>query len=113
MSTYRTTNRRPTLQRTFQRKNNAGTLAAIDLSGASAVYAYVRERGSTTTAFKNQMTAESDGSDGVFNLAFTANQLNTKGSYEIEYEFLWSAGITETPPQIDILEVKTKFSDPT
>jgi hypothetical protein len=58
------------------------------------------------------MTAVTDGSDGVFDLAFTANQLDTAGTFEIEYEITWSAGVTETPPQIDVLEVKTKFSDP-
>lgn len=112
MSTYRTTNRRPTLRKTFLRKSSGGALAAEDLSGATSVSARVRERGSSTTKFKNTMTAFSDGSDGIFDLAFTANQLDTVGTYEIEYEILWSAGVTETPPQIDILEVKTKFADP-
>lgn len=107
MSTYRTTDRRPTLRKTFKRDGSAE-----DLSGASSVAAYVRERASSATKFKNTMAAFTDGSDGVFDLAFTANQLDTVGTYEIEYEITWSAGITERPDQIDILEVKQKFADP-
>lgn len=107
MSSFAQNDRRPILTFTIKRNN-----VALDCSTATAVYARVRLRGSTTTLFKNTLTAVSDGSDGQFQLTFTASQLATAGEYEAQLEILWSAGVTETAVELFRFPVDAKFADP-
>lgn len=107
MSIYSQNDRRPVITFTIRRDG-----AALDVSSATAVYARVRLVDSSATLFKNTLTNNSDGTDGKMDLEFTASQLATEGEYETQLEILWSAGVTETVPNIFRFPVDAKFAEP-
>ena len=106
MIVYRTGDRRPGIVFILKRDGSA-----INLSGATSVFARVRPVDSSLTSFKNELSQVTDGSDGQYLLAFTTGQLATAGEYEGELEILWSAGVTETAPVLFYISVKTGFAE--